>query len=56
MIRELCAEFGPLINTSWNYHGVPIVYNTDQIEYTHVREVYALPEVKFKTVVIREEI
>ena len=37
MIR-LLEEFGPLINTSFNYHGTPIVFNKRQIEYSHNME------------------
>lgn len=32
---RLCKEFGPLINTSFNYHGVPIVFNEQQIIHSH---------------------
>lgn len=35
---ELLGEFGPLINTSFNYHGVPIVCSDEQIRYSHVME------------------
>lgn len=37
-IDDLVSEFGPLINTSFNYHGVPIVWNELQIRHTHVME------------------
>jgi predicted NodU family carbamoyl transferase len=37
-IGKLVHNLGPLINTSFNYHGVPIVYNADQIRHTHVME------------------
>jgi hypothetical protein len=48
-------EFGPLINTSWNYHGVPIVMTTEQIIYTHTKERESLPEVEFRTIIIKGE-
>jgi predicted NodU family carbamoyl transferase len=51
LLVQLLHDFGPLINTSWNYHGVPIVRSTDDIYYTHTRERKALPEVNFKTII-----
>jgi predicted NodU family carbamoyl transferase len=35
---KLLDEFGPLINTSFNYHGQPIVYDQAQIAYAHTKE------------------
>jgi predicted NodU family carbamoyl transferase len=35
---KLLDEFGPLINTSFNYHGQPIVYDQAQITYAHEKE------------------
>lgn len=51
---ELLHEFGPLINTSWNYHGVPIVMNTDQVQYTHYKECAELPEGCVTTIIVKE--
>lgn len=42
MVR-LLDRFGPLINTSFNYHGQPIVYDQNQIEYAHKRENQVYP-------------
>lgn len=33
--KTLCANLGPLINTSFNYHGVPIVFDSKQIIHSH---------------------
>ena len=35
MMRTLLNTFGPLINTSFNFHGVPIAFEKDTIEYSH---------------------
>jgi tRNA A37 threonylcarbamoyladenosine synthetase subunit TsaC/SUA5/YrdC len=35
---KLLEEFGPLINTSFNYHGNPIVFNQDQIDGNHLMQ------------------
>lgn len=53
MMLNLLAGFGPLINTSFNYHGVPIVRSSEQILDTHVREWKAAPDLKPTTVIIR---
>lgn len=53
-MTELLMKFGPLINTSWNYHGVPIVRGTDEIIFTHSKERAALPGVDFKTIIVKE--
>jgi len=49
---KLLNEFGPLVNTSWNYHGVPIVHKLDDALYTHRMEQTALPDVDFNTIII----
>ena len=41
---SLCQAFGPLINTSFNYHGVPIVYNAEQIVRSHNAQCENAPE------------
>jgi len=53
MVR-LLDEFGPLINTSWNYHGVPIVRSTEDVMYTHKKE-SEKSESEFTTVIEEKE-
>jgi hypothetical protein len=43
MMVSLLEELGPLINTSFNYHGVPIVYGQEQIENSHRLERISFP-------------
>jgi predicted NodU family carbamoyl transferase len=38
MYRVLKAFDRPLINTSYNYHGVPIVFTSSQIMHTHAMQ------------------
>ena len=38
VFHNLCNKLGPLINTSFNYHGVPIVYTTAQIIDSHDKQ------------------
>jgi predicted NodU family carbamoyl transferase len=38
LMVSLLEEFGPLINTSFNYHGQPIVYDQKTIEAAHENE------------------
>lgn len=35
LMTPLLNDFGPLINTSFNYHGVPIAFDKETIEYSH---------------------
>lgn len=53
LMVSLLSKFGPLVNTSFNYHGVPIVMNMDQIIDSHVSERNQAPDLKTTTVVIR---
>lgn len=46
MVRIL-EEFGPLINTSFNYHGCPIVYDEKQIIHSHNQESKRYPIATF---------
>jgi predicted NodU family carbamoyl transferase len=52
MMVDLLNEFGPLINTSFNYHGQPIVFSQEQIERAHMNERMEFP---ITTVVMSEE-
>lgn len=38
LMNTLLSEFGPLINTSFNYHGVPIAFEADSIKYSHDKQ------------------
>lgn len=54
-VELLLDEFGPLINTSFNFHGVPIVWNSVQICKSHMLETQAAVENPPITVVIGDE-
>ena len=51
LMVQLHTQFGPLINTSLNYHGTPIVYSTDDIIRTHELQKASLRDIDFKTLV-----
>lgn len=38
LMTKLLDRYGPLINTSFNYHGVPIAFESDTIEYSHSKQ------------------
>lgn len=38
LMTALLNRFGPLINTSFNYHGVPIAFDAESIEYSHAMQ------------------
>ena len=38
LMNDLLGEFGPLINTSFNYHGVPIVFDAPSIQFSHEQQ------------------
>lgn len=50
---SLLEKFGPLVNTSFNFHGVPIVRSKSQILDTHIREWRAAPDLQPRTVIQR---
>lgn len=52
-ILDLLEQFGPLINTSFNFHGVPIVLGEEQIKYTHKMQCQTAPDVNFLTIIVR---
>lgn len=49
VMHSLLEQFGPLINTSFNYHGVPIVFDAESIENSHKKQSEVAP---IKTVVL----
>lgn len=49
---NLLNEFGPLINTSANVHGQPIVWDQKQIQYMHEYQRQVFP---ISTIIINEE-
>lgn len=53
MMVSLLGEYGPLVNTSFNYHGVPIVMTPDQILRTHQAQWRQAPEFKPTTIIVR---
>lgn len=54
VIIGLLEKFGPLINTSFNFHGVPIVRSRADINFTHSRQRETAPDVKIPTIVVQE--
>lgn len=38
LMAPLLNTFGPLINTSFNYHGVPIAFDAETVEYSHAMQ------------------
>lgn len=55
MMVSLLDTFGPLVNTSFNYHGYPIVMGGDDIINSHVLQNALAENLKIKTVVITGE-
>lgn len=53
-IVALLEEFGPLINTSFNFHGVPIVHTRKDIVFTHESQRKTAFDVRVKTIVVKE--
>jgi predicted NodU family carbamoyl transferase len=49
---DLLKKNGPLINTSFNFHGVPIVCTTEQIVHTHLSQRNERPDLDIKTLII----
>ena len=57
IFASLCHAFGPLINTSFNYHGVPIVFDAGQIVSSHNAQCKNAPEgVQVTTIILLEVI
>lgn len=55
MMVGLLEQYGPLVNTSFNFHGVPIVRSEDQILNTHCMEWQTSPELEPTTVIVRNQ-
>ncbi len=53
LMVDLLNEYGPLVNTSFNFHGVPIVRSQAQIIDTHVKQWETAPDLQPTTVIIR---
>lgn len=53
LVGELLGAHGPLVNTSFNFHGVPIVMTEEQILDSHVKQWETAPDLKPATVIIR---
>lgn len=53
LMSHLLRQNGPLVNTSFNFHGVPIVRSPEQILDTHTRQWAAAPDLRPTTVIIR---
>ena len=53
MMVALLNEFGPMVNTSFNFHGVPIVRSPKQIVHTHQSQWQTAPDLRPITIVIR---
>lgn len=53
LMTGLLNKFGPLVNTSYNYHGVPIVYDDASILNTHKAQKLKHNE-PFLTVIIKD--
>ena len=52
LIHLMINETGPLINTSFNFHGVPIVNTMEQIIDTHRKERERGSDLDIKTIII----
>lgn len=52
MMVSLLNEYGPLVNTSFNYHGVPIVRSPEQILDTHAKQCQTAPDLEPTTVIV----
>lgn len=53
MMLGLLDAHGPLVNTSFNFHGVPIVRSPEQILDTHTKQWAAAPDLRPTTVIVR---
>lgn len=51
---QLLDKNGLLINTSFNFHGVPIVRSKEQIIHTHVNQRKTAEDIKALTIIVKE--
>ena len=56
LMVNLLNEYGPLVNTSFNFHGVPIVRSPEQILHTHVQQWKTAPDLKPTTVIVTGDV
>jgi carbamoyltransferase len=54
MMVKLLNAHGPLVNTSFNFHGVPIVRSATQILDSHVKQRKTAPDLNPITIIIQE--
>ena len=54
LCQLLSENDGLLINTSFNYHGVPIVCTNEQILDTHISQRRTAPDVKALTIIVKD--
>lgn len=52
VLNYLLNEYGPLVNTSFNYHGYPIVHTTEDVIQSHTLQNKSVPDQDIKTIVI----
>lgn len=52
LMTALLNEFGPLVNTSFNFHGVPIVRDVHQVMKTHKKQCETAPDLNPTTIII----
>ena len=56
LMCSLLEKYGPLINTSFNFHGVPIVLTDEQILFSHKSQQKAAVDIGgVKTVILKEK-
>lgn len=53
LMGRLLTKYGPLVNTSFNFHGVPIVRSPEQILHTHRMQCETAPDLEPVTVIVR---
>lgn len=53
LMGRLLTKYGPLVNTSFNFHGVPIVRSPEQILHTHRMQWETAPDLEPVTVIVR---